>query len=81
MVGLACLEVYNSLFNTAEKISKFELHTKNFDEISFTNLKDKVAEIPGVSDISSEDLKHEIHGTKSIKTRRKPVTEKSQTHG
>ena len=32
MIGLTSLEVYNSIFITGEKNSKFDLFTDNFDE-------------------------------------------------
>ena len=42
-------------------------------------MKDKVAEVLGLSDISPEDLEHEIYGQDNIKIYRKLSTEKSQT--
>ena len=51
------------------------------DEFSCAQLKDNVAEVPGLSDSSSEDLQHEILQTDKIETFRKLATEKSQTDG
>ena len=42
MIGLLSLEVYNSIFNINQKNNKFELYTDNFDEFSFTKLKDEL---------------------------------------
>ena len=82
MIGLTRLNVYNSIKNITEKSKKFEQYTDSFDnDISFTELKDKVAEVLGLSDISTEHLEHEIYGPKIIKTYRKISTEKSQTDG
>ena len=60
MLGLTSLEVYNSIFKITEEKNKFELNTDPLDsELSYTELKDKVAEILGLSDFSSKDLSHE----------------------
>ena len=78
MLGLTILEVNNSIFNIIEENNKFELYTDDSDdEFLFIDLKDKVAEVLGFSDISLEDLQLEIHGSKIIK----PSMEKSQTDG
>ena len=56
MVGLTILEVYFSIFNITEENSNFELHTYNSDnEFSFVQVKDKVAEVLGLSDITDEE--------------------------
>ena len=44
-------------------------------------MKDKVAEVLGLSNVSTEDLEHKIYGPIIIKTYRKLITEKSQTDG
>ena len=63
MIGLTSLEVYNFIFNITEKNNKFELYTGPlFTEFSCNALKDKVAEVLGLSDISIEDSEDEIHG-------------------
>ena len=58
MLGLTSLEVYNSIFTITEN-NKFELFTDTFDEFSFAELKHSVAEVLGLSNISSEDLQNE----------------------
>ena len=46
MIGLTSLEVYKSNFNKPEEYNKFELYAGFFyNELSYTTLKDKVAEI------------------------------------
>ena len=50
-------------------------------DFSFTKLKDKVAEVLALSDITTKDLKHEIYGPNIIKSYRKLSTKKSQTDG
>ena len=44
-------------------------------------MKDKIAEVLGILNVSTEDLKHEKFGPNIIKTYRKLSTEKSQTDG
>ena len=57
MLGFISLEVYNSTFNIAEKTNQFELYTDPFDsDFPFIELKDKVAEVLGLSDITIENL-------------------------
>ena len=53
MVGLTSLKVYNSIFNITEEDNNFELYANIFDEFFIAKLKDSVAEILGLSDISS----------------------------
>ena len=63
MIVLTNLEVYNSIFNNTEENNKFEFCTGSPDDaFSFVELKFKLAKLVGLSYISSEDLKHEIHG-------------------
>ena len=82
MIRLMDLEVYNSIFKMKSTNNNFELYTDNFEsDFPFNELKDKVAEVLAVSDISTEDLEHEIYGLDNIKTYRKLSTEKSQTDG
>ena len=83
MVGLLALEVYIFIFKiTEQKKNKFELSTDPFDSgFSFNELKYKVAEVLGFSDISSEDLEHQRYGPNNIETFWKSSTEKSQTDG
>ena len=82
MIGLVDLEIYNSNFNLAEENKKLELYTDPIDsDFSFNELKDKVAEVLGLSAISTEDSEHELYGPIITKTKRKLITEKSQTEG
>ena len=74
--------MYNSVFNITEENIKFVLYTERLDsEFSYTGLKDKVAEVLVLSDVSSEDLAHEKLGPDIIQFHRKLSTEKSQTDG
>ena len=59
-----------SIFLITEDNNKFEIHTDNFDEFSFIEIKDNVEEILGLPDISSKDLQHEVLGPETIKTYR-----------
>ena len=69
MIAVINLEVYNSIFNITEENNKFELYTHPLDEeFSYAQMKDDIAEVLGLSDISPEDSKHEIHGPNIIKT-------------
>ena len=69
MLGLISLGFYKFLFNITEEKNKFELYTDPFDsDFSFNELKDKVAEVLGLSDIYVEDLEHEIYGPNIVKT-------------
>ena len=80
MLGLTSFEVYNSVFKITEEDNKFELYTDDpDDEFSFIELKDRVAEVQGLSDISPEELKHGLHGSDTIETYRKLSIGKSQT--
>ena len=82
ILGLVSLEVYNSIFKITEENNKFELYTGYiYDEISYSQFKDKVAEVLGLSDITPEELKHEKIGPKKFETYRKLSIEKSQTDG
>ena len=54
MLELTDLEVYNSSFNITEENNIFELNTGHLDtEFPYTTMKDNVAEVLGLSDISS----------------------------
>ena len=76
------LEVYNSIFIITEENKKFELYTGAlYDELYYTTMKDKVAEILCLSDISPEDLEHKILRPDVIKIFRSLSIEKSQTDG
>ena len=69
MIGLATSEVYNSIFNLTEENNKVELYTGYLEyEFSDTQLKDNIAEVLCLSDISPEELKTEKFGPKDIET-------------
>ena len=70
----------NSIFDITEEKNKFELYTGVLEEeFSYTQLKDKAAELFGLSDIPPEDLELELVGQDIIKIYRKLSTEKNQT--
>ena len=73
--------MYTSIFIKTQENTKLELYTDTFGEFSFTELKDSVAKNLVLSDTSSEDLQHEKHGPKNIKTYRKLAIGRSQTDG
>ena len=51
MIGLTTLELYNSIFIITEE-RKLEFFTDTFIEFSFAEIKDKLEEILGLSDVS-----------------------------
>ena len=59
--------------------NKFELYTDNFDELSFTELRDELEEILDFSNITSEHLQDGIIGPRIISTYESLETEKRQT--
>ena len=75
------MEKYNSFFIIAEKNYKFELHTDNFDDFSFTELEDELEEILSISDVTPSRLQHEIIGSRLIEAYKKLRLEKSSTDG
>ena len=82
MLGLASLEVYNFTFDITQENNKLELYTDPFgSDISDPELKDKVAEVLGIPDISFKGLEHELYGPNITKIYRKLPTENSQTVG
>ena len=62
LMGLAYLEVHNSIFNITELINKFELYTDTVDELYFEELKDELEEILSFSNITTSHLQHEMKG-------------------
>ena len=66
-----------------EEHNKFELYTDlvDDDEFSYDPLKDSIAEVVGLSDFSSDDLQHEIHGLDTITTYRILAIGKRQVDG
>ena len=80
MIGLTDSEIYNSFHNINTINNKFELYTGPLDtELSYTTLKDKVAEVLGLSDFSSDDLENEILSPDIMKIYTSSSMEKSQT--
>ena len=81
MVGLTCLEVYNSIFNINEENNKIEPNTDNFDEFSFEKLKYELGEILSISYITPSHLQHEIKRPRNIQACKKIRLDKSSTDG
>ena len=82
MIGLTSLEVYNSIFIITEEKNKFKLYAgPPYTKLPYTELKDKVAEVHCLSDISSEHLSHEKLGPDFIEINRKLSIERRQTDG
>ena len=82
MLRLLSSEVYNYIFNITERNNKLELYTRYLDyEFSYSQIRDRIAEILGLSDISSEELEHETFGPKVIEIYRKLSIERRQTDG
>ena len=80
MIGLTDLEVYNSIFNITEGNNRFQLYTDPLvSEFSFTELKDKLAEVLDLSNITPEDLEHETREPDIIKAYKELSIEGSQT--
>ena len=75
------MEVYNSIFNTREESNKFEVHRDTFDKFPFSELKDELEEIIGLSVITLKHLQHEILRPKIIQAYKELRSEKSSTDG
>ena len=71
MLGIISLEDYISITNTNTTNNKLVLHTDNFDEFSFEELKDELEEILSISDITPYYLQHEKIGPRIIQAYRK----------
>ena len=57
MIGLTYLQIHNSTLNITEEKNKLQLFTDPLDsEFSFTEMKDKIAELLDLSHITPEDL-------------------------
>ena len=74
------MEVYKSIFNLNSTYNNFELYTENFDEFSFTELKDEVEEVHSITDFTPYHLQHETR-TCITEAYRKLRLEKSNTGG
>ena len=81
MIGLASLEVYNSIININPTNNKIEVYSDTFDEFSFEELKDELEEILGTRNITDDNLKDVTKGPRIIKTYWKLRSEKSSTDG
>ena len=75
MTVLTSLEVENSIFKISAENNQFEQNTENFDKFSFREIKDELAEILGLSDISPKLLQHEIRGLRNIKAYKKLLSD------
>ena len=56
MIGLTCLEVYNSIFIITEENNTFEIYRDTSTKIGFLGLKDELEEIPNIPHIAPEHL-------------------------
>ena len=81
MTRLKGLEVYNSIFKITEENNKFEFHTDNFNEFSFTESKDELEETLSFSDITPQHLQHEIIGPRFIQVYKKFRIDESNIDG
>ena len=68
MIGLACLELYNFIFNIAKENNKFEFYTNTSVEFSLTQLKDEPEEILDFSNIPPDHLQDKISGTRNFQS-------------
>ena len=80
-VGLTSLELYNSIFIKTEENNKIELFPDNFDEFSFTSLKDELEEMLGLPDITPKHLQYNVVGPRFFQDYKKLGSEKSSTDG
>ena len=82
MLALVDQELYNSIFNITEENNKFQFYTDHLDsEFSFTEMKDKIAELLDLSYITPEDLEHKTQGPDFIETYRELSIKESPTDG
>ena len=79
MIGLPSLEVYYSFSDITEKNNKFEINTDFFEGLSFTELKDDVDEILGLSDIPPEYPQDKLMGPRIFEAYQVLSSEKRQT--
>ena len=81
-IGLTSLEVYNYIFDITEENNKLQLYTGPLNgKFSFTELKDKVAELLDLSHITPEDIQQKTRGPDNNKTYRKLSIEESHSDG
>ena len=81
MLGLIDLEVYNSIFNITKENNKLELYTDTFDEFSFHELQDEVAEILNIPNITDDDLEDKATADRIAETYWKLRSDKSTHDG
>ena len=81
MLGLIDLEVYNSIFNITKENNKFELYTDTFDEFSFHELQDEVAEILNIPAITDDYLDDKATADRIAETYWKLRSDKSSHDG
>ena len=81
MIGLVDLEVYNSIFNLTKENNKFELYTDTFDEFSFHELQDEVAEILNIPTITDDHLDDKTTADRIAETYWKLRSDKSSHDG
>ena len=79
MIGLKVLEVYTSIFNITQENQKSEIYTDNFDEFSFTELKDELEEVFRISDKTPSHQQLEKIGPYFIRAYNKLGLENSST--
>ena len=77
MIGLNCLEVYNSISNLTRANNKFELYIFRDEKsggVSYEKVRDKNEGNMEVTDITATDLRDDIIGPVIIDENRKQVT-------
>ena len=68
MLALVDLEVYNSMSNIKEENNSFQLYTDPLDvDFSFTEMKDKIADLLDLSHITPKDTEHKTRWPDIIK--------------
>ena len=81
MLGLIGLEIYNSIFNITKEKNKFELYTDTFDEFSFHELQDEVAELLNIPTITDDHLDDKATADRIAETYRNLRSDKSSHDG
>ena len=81
MLGLIDLELYNSIFNITKENNKFELYTDTFDELSFHELQDEVAEILNIPSITDDHLEDKATADRIAETYWKLRSDKATHDG
>ena len=81
MIGLADLEVYNSIFNITEENNKFEIYRDTPTKFQFLDLKDELEEILGIPHITREHLLDDETASRIIDEYHKVSHEKKNSDG